>query len=145
MTNDTRNRIRNIWHQMLQRCYNPSSDPYKYYGGKGVEVCDEWHYSLDAFYNWALNNGYESHLTIDRIDSNGNYEPTNCRWSTFKEQDNNRTNNIRLEMNGITHTIPEWSDIVGLKQHVIRCRIDRGWPVEEALTRKVGKYVFKNR
>lgn len=143
-TNHTRNRIRNIWHQMRRRCYDPSADSYKYYGGKGVRICEQWNDDFNAFYDWSLSHGYESRLTIDRIDSSGNYEPSNCKWSTMKEQDNNRSNNIIIEYLGESHTIPEWSEILGIAQHVIRTRLDRGWSIEETMTRKVGKYGSQN-
>ena len=70
---------------MKRRCYNPNVDAYKYYGGKGVTICDEWREDYAKFKAWAYANGYEPGLTIDRIDSNGNYEPSNCRWITFAE------------------------------------------------------------
>lgn len=69
---------------MKRRCYNPNCDPYKYYGGKGVKVCDEW-LEYEGFKSWALANGYSDNLTIDRIDSNGDYEPENCQWVTMSE------------------------------------------------------------
>ena len=69
---------------MRRRCYDPSADSYKYYGGKGVRICEQWNDDFNAFYDWSLSHGYESRLTIDRIDSSGNYEPSNCKWSTMK-------------------------------------------------------------
>ena len=82
-------RLRRIWRNMKQRCTNPSSDSYKNYGARGISFCDEWKF-FKPFAIWAINNGYADHLTLDRIDNDGNYHPSNCKWSTWKEQANNR-------------------------------------------------------
>lgn len=82
-------RLRRIWRNMKQRCTNPSSDSFKNYGARGIAFCEEWAV-FEPFANWAVNNGYADHLTLDRIDNDGNYQPSNCKWSTWKEQANNR-------------------------------------------------------
>ena len=133
-------RLYMIWNTMKQRCYVKSSTSYKRYGAKGITVCDEWRYSFYAFRDWALANGYSDELTIDRIDSKGSYEPNNCRWATYKEQANNTSKNRKFTYNGETHTIPEWSDIVGINAMALRYRIVYAkWPLEKALTIPIQK------
>lgn len=130
-------KIYNIWHGMRERCNNKKHKNYKHYGGRGIKVCDEWNNSLDKFCEWAMANGYQEGLTIDRIDVNGNYEPSNCRWATMKEQNRNRRNNRYLTYNGKRKTMAEWSEITGLKDSTIQYRLDKiGWPVEKALTER---------
>ncbi len=85
-----RKRIYKIHYSMISRCVDPSSHNFKYYGARSITVCDEWKSSYDSFYEWAINNGYQSNLTIDRIDNDKDYSPENCKWSTPKEQARNK-------------------------------------------------------
>ena len=129
-------RIYNIWRTMRQRCSNPNCINYHNYGGKGIVVCDEWDKSFEVFYEWAMANGYEDGLTIDRINSNGNYEPSNCRWASYKQQANNKTSNRLVEFNGEVHTLGEWASITGIRLATIWNRLKLGWSIEDALTIK---------
>lgn len=86
----TGKRLYRIWANMKSRCGNENVKCFQYYGGRGISVCDEWKNSFETFEKWSIENGYSDNLTIDRIDCDGNYEPSNCRWSTMKEQSNNR-------------------------------------------------------
>ena len=121
----TNTRLYRIWHSMKSRCdYDfKGSERYR---GRGIKVCSDWNDSFYKFYDWAISNGYSDFLTIDRIDSNGNYEPSNCRWADKLTQDNNRRSNKTLEINGESRTIAEWSRISRVKYETIRSRISRG-------------------
>lgn len=121
---------------MKARCNNPNLPNYYNYGGRGISVCEEWQNSYASFRSWALANGYDKGLTLDRIDNNGNYEPTNCRWVDMKIQSNNKRTNVRLTYNGETHTIMEWSEITGLHYNTIQDRKNKGYSIEEILKTK---------
>ena len=86
----SKTRLYHIWAHMIQRCEDPKSNRFHLYGGRGVSVCKEWREDFMNFYSWAIQNGYTDTLSIDRIDVDGNYEPSNCRWATMSEQNKNR-------------------------------------------------------
>lgn len=122
------------YHSMMDRCYRSKSANFKFYGGRGIKVCEEWQ-DAKAFGRWAENSGFKPGLSLDRIDTNKDYSPENCRWATACEQANNRRNTLYLTANGETHTISEWSIITGIKRSTIKNRIYRGWTHERALTK----------
>lgn len=132
-------RIYSIWRAMRQRCFDTNCKNYPKYGEKGITVCEEWANDFCAFNNWSMANGYSDNLTIDRIDVHGNYEPSNCRWVTQKAQQNNRSNNRIIELNGVCHTLGEWSEITGIKSATIWARLKAGWTIEKTLTTKPQK------
>ena len=129
-----KSRIYRIWGAIKTRCYNPKATNFKAYGGRGVKICDEWRNDFKTFYEWAMAHGYTDDLTIDRIDVNGNYEPSNCRWATRKEQDQNKRGVKSLTFQCKTHTLREWADITGIHPSAIKERLKRGWSIEKALT-----------
>lgn len=132
-------RLYRIWQAMKNRCYNKNAPDYqKWYGGRGIKMCDEWKNNFLSFYEWSINNGYSDELSIDRINYNGDYEPSNCRWATTKEQANNTKGCRNIEYNGETHTMMEWSEILGINYWVINTRLNTyKWSVERAFTQPV--------
>lgn len=132
-------RLSIIWMNMKNRCLNPNYKNYKNYGGKGITVCDEWKTSFENFYCWAISNGYEKNLTLDRINTFGNYEPKNCRWVTQKIQQNNRTNNHIIEMNGESHTLSEWCEILNVTKKKIEYHLGKGRSGNELYSILVGR------
>ena len=126
-------RLYGIFQQMKQRCYDKHSTNYKNYGGRGITICDEWKNNFENFYSWAVMHGYSDDLTIDRMDVNGNYEPSNCRWATKKEQARNKRTNKIVEINGEKHLVVEWAEITGLSIGCIYGRIRRGEKGEDII------------
>lgn len=125
-------RLYSIWSGMKDRCKNSNNKNYKHYGGRGISVCEEWNNYL-TFKQWAMQNGYSDKQTIDRIDVNGNYEPTNCRWVTMQEQANNKRTSRKITYNGETHTIAEWGKIKGYSRSLIADRLKKGWSIQRAI------------
>ena len=129
-----------IWKSMKQRCCNQNVSNYHNYGGRGIKVCDEWMRDFKAFYDWAITNGWKKGLSIDRINNDGDYSPSNCKWSTRTEQLNNTRQNKLLSYKGKIQTISQWAREIGMKEETLRTRLNLGWDVEKALTTPIRKH-----
>jgi len=121
-----------VWFTMKSRCYNKNNKKYANYGGRGITVCERWLGSFDKFLQDM--GPRPEHGTLERMNVNGDYEPSNCRWATQKEQQNNRRNNVFITLNGATHTLVEWCTIKGLNYGTVwnRLKVQHKSP-EEAL------------
>lgn len=127
-------RIYHIWIGIKQRCNNPNTTEYKNYGGRGIGICQEWNTNFMSFYDWAMSNGYDDTLTIDRINNNLGYFPENCRWVTIREQNRNKRNSRLITYNGMTLTPSEWSFLLGGSINLVAGRIRNGWDEIKAIT-----------
>jgi hypothetical protein len=124
-----------IWRSIIERCTNPNNKDYKYYGGRGINICPEWRYDFKRF---ILEMGRQpSGLTIDRIDNNKWYSKENCRWVSQKTQNNNSRNNTILTFNNKSHTISEWGSLLNINPGTISMRLFRKWSVMDSLTKPV--------
>ena len=119
-------RLFRIWCGMKTRCYNKNSNIFKYYGGRGISICKDWISDFKSFNDWALSSGYSDDKSIDRINPDGNYEPSNCRWVGHKEQCLNRRSNIHIEIDGVKKLVPEWCEKFGTPEKLARSRIKEG-------------------
>ena len=120
---------------MKQRVYNKNCEAYKNYGGRGIEICDEWMKSFESFYNWAISNGYQEGLTIERKNVNGNYCPENCTWASKLAQTRNRRNTQQVYYKNELKPLSQWCDELNLPYNTIRARINTyHWSIEKAFT-----------
>ena len=130
-----------IWQGIKKRCLNKNTSNYYIYGGRGIKICDEWKNDFKAFHDWAFANGYDESAkrgdcTIERIDVNGNYEPSNCRWATMKEQCRNTRSNKLITYNNETRCLMDWSYIFNINYKTLLYRFKRGWTIEKAFMNK---------
>ena len=134
-TSRTYNRhpIYGLWKSMKSRCFNPNSQAFKEYGGRGITVCDRWRYSFADFLADMGERPNPKH-SVERRNNNGHYEPDNCYWATQKQQTRNTRNNVRLTYNGKTQTLVDWANELHIKPCTLANRIRTGWPVEIAFT-----------
>jgi hypothetical protein len=132
-----RHRIKNVFWRMKQRCYQKNNKSYKDYGGRGISICDEWLNDTNKFVDWAIENGYKFGLEIDRIDTNGNYCPENCRWVDDYIQNNNKRNNILVTYNNKTQSLRKWCRELGLPYRKTHRRyVNSKWSVEKCFDEK---------
>lgn len=139
----SKTRVYKEWKGIKDRCLNQNNPNYKNYGGRGIKVCDEWieERGFENFYNWAINNGYQDNLTIERNDVNGNYDPSNCRWIPLCDQALNTRANVYLEYNGESKPIAQWAREYGMDYHTFHNRVrNLGWSIEKALHEPVRPY-----
>lgn len=122
----SKDKLYSVYSSIKYRCYNVNANNYKHYGGKGVKVCDEWLNDFMKFYNWSHNNGYREGLSIDRIDVNGDYEPSNCRWADSTTQSNNKCNTIYLTYNNKTQSLSAWAKELSIPYGTAYSRFSRG-------------------
>lgn len=136
---EARNRIYVIWFNMKARCENEGNANYDRYGARGIKVCDEWSRSYETFKTWALANGYEDDLTIDRIDNSKGYSPANCRWADAQTQSRNRDYAWHITIDGVTKHAKDWCELNGIKYETAHNRKVRGWSDIDAVTKTVRK------
>lgn len=127
---ESHTRLYHIWRGMWKRCTSPANDNYKWYGGKGVSVCQEWS-TYTAFRQWAHLNGYRDNLEIDRIDYAGNYEPSNCRWVTHLTQVNNMSSNRWITYHNRKITVAQFARLTGISYNRVQRRLNKGLQPEE--------------
>ena len=136
--NMSNSRLYRVWASMKNRCYTPSHHSYNNYGGRGINVCDEWKNSSDAFIEWALDNGYSDDMTIERIDVNNDYCPENCTWIPANKQQRNRRFCQYYTYNSKTMNLMDWCTELGLPYKLVHNRIHKmGWSFERAITEPV--------
>ena len=134
--NKSNTKLYRVWNSMKQRCSNPNDKFYYCYGKRGIKVCNDWLNDFEKFYNWAISNGYAENLTIDRIDVNGNYEPSNCRWVDNKTQQRNRRDRVKVLFKGRELTLIEISEETGIALATIYERHKRGVALDADVSRK---------
>jgi hypothetical protein len=122
----SKTKLYRVYQSMLQRCQNPKAQEYERYGGRGISVCKEWKENFVSFCEWANANEYKEGMTLDRVNNDGNYEPSNCRWATRKEQAVNRSTNRYLSNGKEIHTVSQWADILKIPYTSVYGRVRKG-------------------
>jgi hypothetical protein len=128
-----KSRLYSIWTDIKKRCNNTNTRAYKWYGAKGVKVCETWENDFINFMNWSIKNNYSDELTIDRINSNGNYSPDNCRWVSMLVQNNNKSSNRLIEFENQQYTMSQLSRLLGVKYTTLVSKLNKGLTVKEII------------
>lgn len=141
----SRSQLYRKWISMKARCLRKSHKQWENYGGRGIDVCAEW-LDFEPFAEWALQNGFKAHLTLERVNNNKGYSPNNCVWVSQKEQLRNTRSNVMVDAFGERKSLMEWAedDRCKMSYHALRMRLKAGWPPERAITerhRSVGGYI----
>lgn len=129
-----RSRLYKIWCEMKARCLTPGNTSFKRYGERGIKICKEWANDYLCFKAWAMENGYNENLSIDRVNNDGDYTPDNCRWATPKIQANNRRSTRIITHDGVTDSLLGHCERLQLNYNSVKTRLARGWTFEEAIT-----------
>lgn len=129
----SKSRLYSVWCSMRQRCLYENNSDWHNYGGRGISICENWK-NFRVFRDWALVSGYRDNLTIERINNNGNYSPSNCTWIPLSEQSKNTRRNKRITFNGKTKILKEWAKELNFTYSTLKFRLIRGWSVERAFT-----------
>lgn len=135
--------IYKVWSSIKQRCHNPANPKFPYYGGRGIGMCDRWRNSFENFF--ADVGEAPEGMSIDRIDTNGDYEPTNVRWATRQTQQNNMRSNRLLTLNGTTQTLTQWASALRLNSRTLRSRVRYGWSDKDILTTPINHAISQGR
>lgn len=131
-------RLYQIWKSMRERCYNPNTNRAKNYHDRGIRICSEWD-NFAVFREWAINNGYDDSLSIDRIDTNKGYSPSNCRWASIKEQARNKTTTVYYSYKGENRCLADLAEEYGVPYKTLYARVKyRGWGLDRALLTRIG-------
>jgi hypothetical protein len=126
-------RLYRIWSNIKTRCLNSNDPHFERWGKRGITICDEWKDDFQSFYDWSMSHGYSDDLTIDRINNDGNYEPSNCRWVSVAEQARNKRTSVIISYKGKTQTAAQWAKELRTGHDTIRQRFHKGWTTEECL------------
>jgi len=134
----TKTPLYQVWLNIRDRCFNKKCKAYPSYGGRGISICNEWN-DFQAFQKWAMDNGYQKGLTVERVNNNDGYSPGNCVFATRSIQNNNKRNNVIIEYNGEKLNLAQWAKKLGVNREMIKYRFNAGWSPEDILTKPSSK------